>query len=72
MKIKEKLLLKILTLKFYYFKVLCKFGRHKRLYFLETKKLPLYDKKSILKRDFKAVDFFKCKICGKAVGYERS
>jgi len=69
---KEKILLKILILKFYYFKILCKFGNHKRLYFAETRKIPLYDKKSILNRDFKVVDFYKCKVCGKAVGYERN
>lgn len=72
MKIKKTILLKMLTLKFYYFKILCKFGNHKRLYYVETRKLPLYDKKSILKRDFKAVDFYKCKVCGKAVDYERN
>jgi len=68
----QKIVLKMLTIKFYMFKIFCLFGNHKRLYYVGSKKIPLYGKKSILKRDFKIVDFYKCKICGKAVGYERN
>lgn len=69
--IKQRFLLKILTLKFYYFKILCFFGIHKRMQFNCTKKLPIHNK-SILKRDFKIVDFYSCKICGRAKAYERN
>lgn len=66
-----KIYIKLLIVKLYYFKLLCLFGRHKRVFFVGSAKRPLNGRKAILNRDYVIVDLYRCSICEQEITYNR-